>query len=170
MKRLLFTLISGCSLFLLACPLQTQSPITSGKAVAAPEGVFGTWAEVENDTVTSAQYIVAPNPEGPAKLLIYDVDTKGERMDETVREAVLSSVAGHHFASIYDKGGASDGPGYYHFAIGQSKTGDMQLVPLTEYIVEGDASGDDLAAYLTEHADEEHHLDREDIYRFRKVK
>jgi hypothetical protein len=171
MKRVLYFLFACSSVLLMACPLLTHEPISSDQAVKTPSWLTGTWVEVKDEAPTGTSYMVKTDPSGPGKLKIYKLDKEGKMDNADVRPAVLSTVKGHNFISVYEKGDEATETGYYHYAIDRFENGDLKLLPLEEHMVESEASGQALAAYISEHADHpEHFLDAHDIERYRKQK
>ena len=170
MKKLLcLSLVCNC-LFLMGCPLQTESPIKSEDAASIPFWMTGRWAQLKDGDLTTTSYQIKADPAGRAKLQIISIDDAGQPDKATTRVAVLSTIKGQLYLSVYEKGDEVSDAGYYHYAIGRSASGDLQIVPLKEHIVSFTAAGDQLAAYIAGHADSDDYLDVTGIERYRKHK
>ena len=170
MKYLLFAVLIGCSFLLAGCPLQTGSPI-KGEEVSVPEWMLRRWLEIKADTPTGKVYLVEADASDKAKMRIIPIDAAGKPDMESVRPAFISRVNGQPFLSIYEAGDEATDEGYYHYALGRNTgNGDIQLVPLKEYLVDAETSGEKLAAFIAAQTKSDDYLDKGAIERFRKQK
>jgi hypothetical protein len=169
MKKLLYTMLVCSCLFMMGCPLQTDSPIKSDSAVSIPAWMPGRWTQLKDGAPAATSYLIRADPQGRGKLQVITIED-GQPDNDNIRPAVLASVRGQLFISVYDKGDETSDAGYYHYAVSRSDDGDMQLVPLKEYIVASDASGEDVAAYIAVHTTKDDYLEQKDAELYRKQK
>ena len=167
MKKTLFTLLMSVCLFLMGCPLQTESPI-KGDAASIPSWLPGQWTLIKDGKVGTTSYQVKADAASRSRISIVTVDEQGKADKENARRGELSLVKGQLFLSVFEKSDDVSDEGYYHYAIGRSSGGDLQLVPLKEHIVTSGTSGEELAAYIAKHADTEY-LDKTAIERYRRL-
>jgi hypothetical protein len=169
MKKLLYTMLACCCLFLMGCPLQTESPIKSDSAVSIPSWLPGHWTQIMDGAPGTTSYQLKADPAAPGRLQVLSIEN-GAPANEHVRTAELAMVRGKLFLSVYDKGDETTDAGYYHYALSKAGNGDLELAPLKEFIVTSDASGEDLAAYIRLHTSADDYLEQKDILRYRKQK
>jgi hypothetical protein len=167
MKHILHTLLVCCSLLLMACPLQTQSPIVAKTSV--PSWLIGHWVKERDGGGTGDEYVVTVENAPEGKIIITP-QTEGVDAVGTVYHGVVSKVKGIILVSVYDAGddelGSSEG--YYHYVV-ERGDGDISLIPMKENCVRYVMTGVDLAAYVKTNANnQEAYQDRGALERYVK--
>jgi hypothetical protein len=170
MKRLVFAMLMLSCILLTGCPLQTDTPIKGDVATSVPGWMKGRWVELKENVETQKVYEIKADPENASKLIITGLDPTGKPDNTNVHPAEVATVNTQLFLSVYDAGDDEDDAGYYHYAVGRSSTGDLQLVPMKEHLVSSGTSGSELAAYIAAHTNSDDYLEKKDIQRYRRKK
>lgn len=169
MRKTLFTLLGCACLFLMGCPLMTNTPI-KGAPANAP-WITGSWAGLDsNGKANSGWYKVEADPSTSGGLTITPMDEDGSRdHSQPVRKAEYCRINESIFLSVYDNGGDISESGYYHYAVERTASGDLSLIPLKEKLVALETSGKDLAAFISGHPKSGYlDLANTELYRRRK--
>ncbi len=117
-----------------------------------PDWLPGKWYEYSATGKYRTGYLLEKGAQ-KGRLKSFDIDSVGNVDRKTVREVILSSVAGKVFMNVYTPADDMSEEGFYLFEMRKVNSGEFVLASLMEHSIDYDASQKEIVHYIETNKD-----------------